>query len=267
MKKVKNVVSTIVTVILVVILAAILIFRLAGNQMIKTGIETAGKKALNVGVSVDSVKLSLLQGKIDLAGVVVKNPEGYQFTDLLKLGSATVKVNAGSLFSDTIEIQNVMLDNMEIVIEQKGLTNNLHTVLDSLPRPDEKAESAKPGKKVVVDLLEITNAKVNAKLLPIPGKADTVSFTLDKIEMKDLGGDKKINIADLMAKIFSEISKSIAGKGAGVLPDDITGGLKNVLSGELLGEKGKAAAEAVQEATKSVEGVKEGLKGLFEKKK
>ena len=86
---------------------------------------------------------------------------------------------------------------MVLTIEQKGLTNNLKEILDSLPKPedepadkepeDEKKDK-KPGKKLHIDTLEITNVTVRAKLLPIPGKSDTIEFPLPKIMMTDVGG-------------------------------------------------------------------------------
>jgi hypothetical protein len=163
-------------------------------------------------------------------------------------------------------------------MEQKGLTNNLQDILKSIPKAEEKAkpaETKKEPKKLHVKQLKITGVKVNVKLLPVPGKADTVKLELDPIEMNDLGSDDRLTTAKLISKVIVAISKGVAKQGAGVLPDDIVNTLENTLGnitdisetaikeGQKMLDAGKEEGEKMLETGK---GILEGAKGILKSK-
>ena len=266
-KKKRSILRTIVLTVIIVLLVFSLTFEFFGNKAIKVAIETVGTKTLNVAVTLDGIALSPLRGSVEIDNLVVANPEGYENLNLLKLGEAKTRLQTTSLLSDTVKVKEIKLDGMVFTIEQKGLTNNLKEILDSLKKkeeaPKEEPEKKKAGKKLHIDTLEITNVTVKAKLLPIPGKSDTVSFPLPPIKMTDIGGKDKepVDLAELVQIIMDAISKAIAEHGTEFLPSDITGSIKNVLgkTPEQLKELGEKTLDAGKDVT-------EGLKGLFKKK-
>jgi hypothetical protein len=172
--------------------------------------------------------------------------------------------------SDTIKIQLIKLDDTKMTIEQKGLTNNLNEILDKLPKGEKEAAPAPKtegaGKKLIVTKLEITKTNVNVKLLPIPGKSDTVSMNLDPIVMENLGSDSKLSIAKLVGKVMGALAVGVAKQGAGVLPKDMVSNINSSVTSALgtslgLGQDGvKATTEAGKTAV-------EGIKGIFGGKK
>lgn len=278
---VKKIVIIVIIAIVVLILAAIAIFALFGEKMMKVAIETAGTKALKVGVAVDNVSLGLLKGEVGISGLVIDNPPGYQHENLLKMGNIEAKADIGSLMSDTPHIKLIKLDDISVVVEQKGLTNNLKELMNNLPesKKPEKApapEPNEPGKKLLIDRIEINNVSVSIKLLPVPGKADTVTIKLDPIILENVGGGEKISLTELTSKILVALTNGIAKQGAGLLPDDMVEGLNTSLK-----ELGKVGEAMLQEGTKVLDGGKksidetlqkggeavEGIKGLFAPKK
>lgn len=279
MKKTGRKIGIIAATVLIIFVVAIVLVHSFGGRALKYGIETVGSKTMNVEVTLEDVSFSIMGGWLKLTNLKVANPEGYEHEYLLELGSGEVDLSIKSLLSDTIIVESIKLDNVSLVIEQKELIhNNLQEVLESLPSPEEeKVEAESPGKKVHIDKLSITNMSVQAKLLPIPGRADTVELTLAPIEMTDLGQDNKMTPAILVAKILRAIAVGIAQKGQDLLPDDMLGAISTVLgkSGEMLMEGGKEVLEkttdigkSLIEGTKDVgEGVTEGIKGLFGPKK
>ena len=292
-KKKRSVLRTVVLTVIIVLLVFSLTFEFFGNKAIKVAIEKAGSETLNVAVTLDGITLSPLAGSVKLNNLVVANPEGYANLTLLELGTAEVDLQTTSLLSDTVNIQEIKLDGMVFTIEQKGLTNNLKEILDSLPKkeeapkeePVEKPEKKEGGKKLHIDTLEITNVTVRAKLLPIPGKKDTVSFPLPPIKITDIGGKDKepVDLAGLVKIVLDAISKSVAEHGTDFLPDDITGSIKEVFGNapeqlKKLGEQtldvtkdvlekstdvGKEALDKTMDIGKDAT---ESLKGLFKKK-
>jgi hypothetical protein len=249
-----------------------------GNQAIKVGIETGATMALKVGVSVEDVKLSIFRGTFQLSGLKIKNPAGYQHPEFLALDKAMVALKMKSLLSDTIEIEKVQMDNIQLTIEQKGVTtNNLQEILNALPKSEEKPAKPeaepkteeKAGKKMLIRELVINGVEVKVKLLPIPGKADTVTLRLNPIVLNDLGSDKPINVAELTAKILKAIAGGIAEQGKDLLPLDM---INSIGSG--LAEQGKKILETAGQAGEGIlkgagdvgKGATDALKGIFQKK-
>ncbi|MBW8001012.1 MAG: AsmA family protein [Planctomycetes bacterium] len=275
MAKKKHLVRTIIGIILVLIAVILITIQLFADSALKAGIEVGASKALKVQVKVGDVDLSILAGSLEIEGLEVDNPPGYEYKKLLELNKAKVDVSMRSLLSDEIHIEQIMLDGMTLVIEQKGLTNNLSEIIKNLPKAEKpkvekpKEEKPKEGKKLVIDNLKITNVSVKVKMLPIPGKKDTFEMKLDPIEMTDLGSDSKLDVATLSSKILVAIASGVAKQGAGILPGEITGsikgGLKKVteIGGTMLEE-----SKGLLEETKNIgEKAAERLKGIFDFKK
>ena len=287
-QQIKKVIKFIAILLIVLILAIVILFKLFGTSAIKTGIEVAGTQTLRVPVTVGDVSLALLSGKAGIDDLVIANPAGYANETMMEIGKGRVDLAVKSLMSDTVRIENVLLENVSVTLEQKGLTNNIQQILNSLPKSEEetpKEESAKPetsGKKLEITHLELTDINVNVKLLPIPGKADTLTLKLAPIKMENLGSDSKMDMAVLTNKILLAIVAGIAEQGAGILPDAITGPMGDTLkalgdvSGALIketgkileggGEIGKDLLDGTKDIGKGVEDLGKGLGEIFKKK-
>jgi hypothetical protein len=247
----KIIMKFVVIPIVVLLLVLIVGFLVAGNALIKAGIETAGSATLGVPVTVKSVNLSLLRGRVGIKGLVIKNPPGYANDTLLELGEGIVNLDVGSLLGDTIKIELIKLDGTKMTIEQKGLTNNLKEIMNNLPKEEKKepapATEKEPGKNLTISKLEITGTNVQMKLLPIAGKGDTMSFKLDPIIMENLGTDSKLSMAILIQKVMSALATGVAKQAASAAVD-----------------LGKGAVNVTAEGGKSLV---EGVTGLFGGKK
>ncbi len=260
-KIVKILTYAVVGIVVLVGVAAVL-FAMFGEGAIRSAIQRQGSVTLGVPVKVDRLKLSVLQGKVGIGGVVVGNPEGYS-GNLLELNDGSVDVGIKSLMSDTVHIEDIRLDGMNLVIEQKGLSNNLKDVMNAIPKKEEEAK--KEGKPLVIDNLELSNIVVKVKLIDLPGAADTVPLKLEPITMKNLGTEDKMSMATLVSKILVAVAEGVAKQGAGILPDEVTNTIKSGLSGIM--EQGGALMKEGQKVLEQGTGVLDGVKGLFEKKK
>ncbi|NIP25254.1 MAG: AsmA family protein [Phycisphaerae bacterium] len=275
MKKSLKILYIVLSVIVVLLLVIVIAVNLFADSAVKMAIESAGTKTLQVPVAVDSVNLSILGGKIGFKNLVIDNPPGYKHEKLLELGGAKIAVETGSLLTDIVNIKEIKLDGMNVVLEQRGITsNNIQDIIKSLPaKDDEPNEPSEPaGKKLHIDTLQITNTRVKVKLLPIPGKVDTLTLKLAPIEMTDLGGENDIDTGALISKILLAIAGGIAEQGAGILPDDMLGSLTSqlgklgALSSSVL-EAGKdVGGSVIKGAGDATKGITDGIKGLFKPK-
>lgn len=260
-------------VILLLVLIAIVavLIKLFGNRAVKIGIEKGSQLALKVDTRLEGVNLAILGGTLDLNNLEIDNPAGYEHPTFLKLGHAHIGLETGSLLSDTIVIDAMQFDNIEVVIEQKGTANNLKEILDNLPKSEpteEPAKEEKTGKNLKIKQLDINGIEVKAKLLPIPGRADTVTLKINPIHMENLGSGEKIDTPALISKILKAIASGIAEQGKDILPMDMINSIGDQLSqqGQKLIESGKEAGTGlIENVGKSAT---DALKGLnpFQKK-
>ena len=275
MKKTLKVLRTVVIVVLVLILVVSIAIQLFAGAALKIGIEAGATKALNVGVTLGDADLSILAGRVELQDLVINNPPGYKHENLLELKHGKINVDIGSLMSDTIKIEEIRFDGIDVVLEQKGISgNNIQDIINALPKADEKPRpepettEEKPAKNLEIQTLEITNITVHAKLLPVPGKVDTVTIKIDPIRMENLGTDSKMDVATLTGKILVAVAKGIAKQGAGLLPEDMTAAMNATL--DKTKELGKAATEEgkklLEEGKDVGTGILEGFKGLLKPK-
>jgi hypothetical protein len=229
MKKPVKILYIVCTAILVIVVVALIAIGLFANSALKVAIESAGTKALNVGVSVKAVDLSILRGRLGIENLTINNPPGYKHEKLLELSQADIKVNTKSLLSDVVNIEDIKLDGAKVVLEQRGVSgNNLQDIIKTLPKKE--AEPSEPsGKKLHINNLEITNAEVKVKLLPVPGKVDTIPLKLDTIKLTDLGNDNNLDAVALTRTVLIAIAGGIVKQGADILPGEMLGDLVNEL--------------------------------------
>ena len=271
MKKTHKILRIVLLVVIILVVSIVVLINIFGNTALKVGIETAASKTLDVGVSIDKMNFSILGGSVGFEGLVVDNPPGYKFDKLLEVGNAKIVVSIKSLLTDTVDIKEIMFDGVNVVIEQRGVTsNNLKDIINSLPESKpEPEDTAKPAKKLHIDKLQLTNIVVKAKLLPVPGKVDTVTIKLDPIIMTDLGGDNKLDVAALSSKILLAIATGVTKQGAGLLPEGMTNDMKAVLGkvtdlGKATTDEGK---KLLEEGRNTGTQVIKGFKGLLTPKK
>ena len=275
MKNLSKTIRIVVITVVVLIVAVIVLFKIFGNSAIKGAVEKVATSTLGVEVTIDDLDLSILGGSVSFDDLIIDNPEGFEHDNFLELGKAHIDVAIGSLLSDKVRINTLQLDGITLVLEQKGLGSNLQTIMKNLPKSEEEAAAKEGGKDLEIKTLAITNVTVLAKLLPLPGKKDTIPLKLSTIRMQNLGTDSKMDVAILTTKILGAIATGIAKEGTDLLPKDLIGpigdqleALKNIDLGGAV-EKSKqlleGGADIGKEAIDAGKDITEGIKGIFKK--
>ncbi|MCI0498925.1 MAG: AsmA family protein [Planctomycetales bacterium] len=277
MKKVKKILVRAGIILLVLIAAVAILIKLYGNQAVKIGIEKASRFALKVDTRLGGVNLFILGGTLDLNNLEIDNPEGYEHPTFLNLGHGHVDLATTSLLSETIEIEKMQFDNITLTIEQKGMSNNLKEILNNLPKPKpdqepapEPAKEEKPGKKLLIKQLDINGIEVKVKLLPVPGRADTLTLRINPIHMENLGSNEKIDLPALISKILTAIAGGIAEQGKDLLPTDMINSIGDQLSEQRqkILESGKEAGSGLLQGVEDVgKSATDAIKGLLPGKK
>ena len=284
----------IIGIIIVVLIIAVFAIILNLGKIVKTGINTVVPQVTKCEAHVDDVNFNVFGGKFEIKNLVIKNPEGYKTDHAFALGHIFVNVKMGSLMSDVIEIDQVLIDAPEITYEVGLGNSNLNTILDnvnsSLPSSDEekkeeKEEKKEGGKKVVVNLVKVTNGKIGVSAKIAGGMEAPI--VLPDIEIKDLGKKEggismvqaaAVTLKTTLLSIFDVLKSS--GKllldGAKAIGEGIVDGVKSLGDGakdsiKSLGDSAKSLGDSAKDikdnVKDNVKNAAEGLKNLIPGKK
>ena len=229
------------------------------GDIVKAGMEKVGPQVAKVSVNVDKVSISLFSGSASVKGLVLGNPEGYTSPQSIGLGEASVGLSPMSVLSDKIVVRSVRVISPDITIEGNLLNgnNNLSKIVANLndsqksggpAAPNAPTASGKPAKKIEVDDLLITGAKVHY---------GTTTLPLPDIHLTDLGkSEGGITAADLTKRILSQVTL----ESVKAVAEEATHLGKNI---EDLGKNmGQNAGNTV---TQGMDKIKKGIGGLFGK--
>lgn len=223
----KKIVWSIVAGLLVLVVVTLIIVAVFLDGIVKKGVETIGPKITGVSINLDEMHISLFTGSARVKGLIVGNPDGYKTTNAVSVGLAEVSVSPLSILSDKIVVRSVHVESPEITFEGGLSENNLGKIMDNInmvsrnggPAPAQPGGKPKPGKKIEVDDLFITGAKVHVSLAMLGGKEMTLS--LPEIHLTNLGkGNDGLTATDLTRAVFQSITsatvKAVAGAASNV---------------------------------------------------
>jgi len=212
MKKVKKILLVGGIGLLVLIVVAVIVVGLFLGKIVKAGVNAVGPKLTQTTLTVDAVDVSLLTGSATVKNLVVGNPAGYTAPNAISIGVTAVSVSPMSVLSDKIVIKSIRVEAADITLEGNPLgANNLKKLLDNVnaaaaslqsPFTSQSATTAapaKPGKKLEVDDILITGAKVHFNGVTLP--------TLPDIHLTDLGkGPDGITAAELTKEVLAQVT-------------------------------------------------------------
>jgi uncharacterized protein involved in outer membrane biogenesis len=237
----------IVGVVLLVAAVAALFYFL--NDIVKSGVETAGPQLTKGELRLTKANLSPFSGLAQMTGLFVGNPQGWKSDSAVKVGDVKVMLNVRSALSDTVIIDSIHIQAPEITYETTLTGSNLGKILENIEAaaggatPTDTAAS-KPGKKFRVKDIHIQGARVHLAAL---GKQITVP--LADIRLQNIGTDGQgATAAELTRDILKPLLASVV-KAAAESATGITQQVKDL---------GKDATQLDKAAT--------GLKDLFKKK-
>jgi len=260
----------------VVIIAAGLFYLWQGrDRFIKTAIEEAGSRATQVSVTLKEVDTgNVLDGSVALRGLTVGNPAGFKTDSAFKLGEVSVKVDPGSVMSDTIVIKEVVIGAPQVTYEFAANGSNIGTIQKNVEKMaggssggGSSSSGDGSGKKVVIENLYVRDGKVNVSADFLQGKQ--TGTNLPAIHLKDIGkssgGASPTQVAEQVIAAIAKAATSAVGK------LDV-GAIKDALGKELGAKMGDMQKTLDQGTGGATDAIKKGtgdaektLKGLFGK--
>lgn len=250
------------------VLAGLLLLPLVGLGVVIWKLDSRAKHAVESGftetlgqeTTTRFVHVSLLNANIGVSTLRVTNLDGYKAPHLLSVGDVNTSVEYASLWTDTLRVPEIEINDMELYIEQKGLTNNVSQLMQRLKKRSAAAPpdpSGKPAKKLQVDRVVLRRTVAHVQLLPLVGKASAVKVEIPEMILDEVTpeGTRAVVVGELMRRILPAVVAAVAKNGRGVLPIDLVGDLSQnaaSLVADLGGEAGKLLEQVVKDPVGSV---------------
>lgn len=254
--KILKVTAILIAVSLIVIAIGI---HLVLDRAIKQAVEDYGPRLTQSPVTLDGIETSLLLGTAQVEGFVVGNPPEFKAPTAIKLRRTLVRLDWTTALSDTLVVQEVVIDGPEVTFEGSLNRNNLSVLSENVRATNSAVGStatgtpapvkADRGRKIILRDFRLTNGHVTVWLTG--GK--TMSFALPEIHVTDLGARSGgVTPQELVGVIAQALQQAVTRNVAGV----------GQLANQGIREMGRGATQLKQ----SVEQGVEGLKSFFERK-
>ena len=125
----------IVGVLLVIgIVGLILFISTMLGTVIKYGVEGFAPSFVGAPVTIDSVDISIFSGKGSIKGFTIHNPEGFKTKFAIKLDEAAISIDVGSLLSNTIVINEILIDGPQVTYEGTMDSSNMKTIMGNVEK-------------------------------------------------------------------------------------------------------------------------------------
>lgn len=242
---------TLAVVVLILVVPVVIMSR--ASVLIRDAVETYGPELVGAPVSLGGVTFSLINGEAGLEALVIGNPPGFKSDYAFSLGELRIKLDPLSLFSERIEISELVIDQADLIWEIRKGGSNFQALQKNLPM-DEAAAETGAGPLVMIDHVYLNGTRVTVEGLPVKRDA---SLTLPDLHIEGIGRDEGgVTFGNAMQEIFSVIlpavtktalSQQLQGA-AGAAVDDLK-------------EEGEAAVRKARDKVKSR--LKRGLGGLL----
>lgn len=278
-KKLTKILILIPAGLIILLLIVGIVFLANLNSIVKVAVEKVMSFVLQVDVTLKKAQVSILGGSVELQGLIIGNPEGFKTQEAFSVDKVNVKVSLKSFRTDEPTVNLISIKNPKITLEQGLRRSNLSQLIKNASRfeTEEAVEEETPKeaqKKVKIDRVIVDGAEVALSAPVLQGQE--MSFPLPKIELNNIGGEKKpVTIPEAIRIFFTKILTQAITAGKGIIPPDLEKSLKDSLKSALEGvtevpeilkqEMGEQLKEGEETIKEELKGVKEGIKGLLKK--
>lgn len=200
--------------------------------------------------TLDGVSINPYTGKYRVTKLNLGNPKGYSVPTAFSVSNVFVDVEMSSLFTDTIHIREITINDTYVSYVSNEGTNNFEWIgahVQEKLGPKEEQEEIKEeieekgeSKKVVIDKLTIAGTRVKLKIMP--------EMPIPTITLTDIGKEKGGATWEDVGKAISDaVMKAISAIGGGLT--------------SALGALGDGASSVVSGATNLLGGATGALSG------
>lgn len=257
-------------VLVLALLGALLYYFFPLEMIVKKAVNKYGSEVTGTDVNLQGFNLNLNKGQASVKQITVANPSNYKTKYAIQLGNVSVAVDLKSVTSDTIIINDILVDKPVISYEMMSLTqNNISDLINNVnkytaslqadAKEEKPAETTKEAKKVIIKKVTIRNGEINGAMTAAPDVI-SASIPLPTVTLNNIGQESKgTSVADSIALILNKLLSSVS-------TTVISSNLANLKdAAQAAADTAKDAANsAVNTAKDTAESVVDGVKGSLE---
>jgi hypothetical protein len=161
-KALKGVMAAVAIVILIVAFAA---YYVLGNldRLVEAAVEKVGTQVTGTAVTVDGVSIALREGRGEITGLTIGNPDGFESDYALRIGLIALDIDTASITSDPVRISQITVSDTDLVAELGPGGMNLKRLMDHLDSGESAGESgsaSSAGPGLVIERFDFTGARI-----------------------------------------------------------------------------------------------------------
>ena len=221
------------------------------DSLAKDALESGASESFGTKTTLGSVSLGLVSGKVGLAKLRVRNPEGFDARYFFSIRKGRFAVGLPAFLDEEVEVPELVLEDVELALQRGGGTSNYDVILAHMrsrppPDPDD------PGKRFVIRDLRIRNVRADLRLDGPAGVGKTLAVAIPEIRLRDVGSDTEGGLiaSQLWGTVMRAVLVAIVREGGGVagfITRDLAGGLGRLgaVPIEVLGQVTRVGGGAV----------------------
>ena len=246
----------IISVLVILILAVYVLVEFVGDSIIKGSLESNITNTLDRKTTIGDLNISYLSGSAEIEDLKIQNKDFPGHLILLKKASA--KLNTSSIFSDKIEIDEILINGVNlsyyfIVNNKMKINDNVKSLQKTL---NKESSASSSSKKFVIKNLKLNNIVISAKSEKL--NLDK-SINFENLGFKNIGNTK--DSKDYKTVLKETINKAMKDMKNKVLRGNVGNALNKVKNIDQDKIKEKIKKELFQNKDK----VKNKLKKLLNK--
>ncbi len=202
---IKNILISLVLFVLVI--GGVAYFYL--DSLVTSGIEVVGSRVLGTQVQVRSASISPLTGSGSISGLSIDNVEGFNSEHAFELEEVSISLNLGSVFSDVVEVNSVVITQPEITFERQLSRDNIRALIDNISTPagggEEPAAEGASARRIIIREFLMDDPQVNLVAASIEAP-----IPLPNISLSNIGEENdSATVAEALRQILSSVSTAI----------------------------------------------------------
>ena len=216
------------------------------GSAVTSAVNTIAPQVTGTKVTLDSALISPFNGTGSLNELYVGNPEGFSDGKAFSCGKVHVDARISSVLSDTIVIEEIIIQAPEFIYETKLTSSNIGKILDNV---NKFAGSSEPAKQESASTkkIEIKRFVLEGAVVSVSAAGMTMPVPVPRMEITDIGTAKGgVLPAEAAAEVLKRVLASVSQAAVTAIAKDPA-------------KFGKDAEDAVKK-------LGSGLKGLLEKK-
>lgn len=208
------------------------------NSIVKTGVETAGPEALSVPVTVGSVSISPLSGRIKVTDFAVGQPDGFGDGSMVQMGEFAMKVDTNTLLDDHIIVDEIVIDQPMFDARVIGSQSNFQALQERIAAGAGPSEIDGQPITLTIRSLAVRRPQISVQkeggMLEVDKDINLADFTLTDLGTDEQGLSPKEIARHVMDTLQPQITKALISAGAG----DAIKGLAKDARGQLESQAG-----------------------------